>query len=135
MKLLKAKLGKANSQLSSSGMSQLSTLLQVKEGRRMQHSLGAECNGGFGVASGEPQRKEKLLGKEFCHSNREPSALFLSFQLLLGHLNLDALSTPRMSYVESQTLDYPSKPTFDHFSASVQGTTILLVFDLLFFFA
>lgn len=102
----------------------------------MQHSLGAECNGGLGVASGEPQRKEKLLRKGFCYSNREVSALFLSFQLLLGHLNLDdALSTPRMSYVESQTLDYPSKPTFDHFSASVQVTTILLVFNLLFFFA
>ena len=32
---------------------------------------------GFGVDSGEPQRKGKLLGKEFCYRNRELSAFLL----------------------------------------------------------
>lgn len=86
MKSLKAKLGKANGHLSSPDIHQLRTLLQVKEGSRMQLSPGAECSGGHG--------KEKLMGKEFCHCIREQSALLLSFQQLLERLNLDILSTP-----------------------------------------
>lgn len=43
----------------------------------IRQSPGAECPGGFGVDSGEPQRKGKLLGKEFCYRNRELSAFLL----------------------------------------------------------
>lgn len=73
------------------------------------------------------------MGKEFCYNNRENSPLLLCFPLLLEHLNLGILSSPWMPCLKNQTLACPPKSIFVDFSASVQSTTILLIFDLSFF--
>lgn len=72
------------------------------------------------------------MWKEFCSCNRKRSALYVSSQMLSEYLTLDVC--PLLECHMSKVKPLPALPN-QYFSAFVQGTTVLLIFDLLFFFA
>lgn len=103
VKSLKAEMGKANDELSPSGTNRLSTLLQVKEEGRCNRVLGLSALLALGLDSGEPQRKGKLLGKEF--SIETGAFSFPSrFTCFWDTWSLQSLAPLERHYVERQTL-------------------------------